>query len=401
MSNKHVLKGMSQLVNAQNVKSGLNYEDIERKMLATGVIEQPKDPTESFKSALNDLAKNLQLNFETPKAAMPTPRSTTAERPAVDRGTAHRLSTPRSAMTERSATARMSTDHMSTNRMSTDHMSTDHMSTDLMSPPRVSTVRSSPRVETNDTPTRIESESSSEDSGDDTPQRPAPERSYTSTPRMPTLSSPAPRTEFERRTREQEHHAQIRSMIRESGDDPDDDTFTVEKEKMEDAKTSMLVEIDSLWSDLEEENVNLERIPRPTQNSSYETVENVLKTLRMKLDRARYCSLADDVVLAGAGIIEDIFDGKRVFFNRYCPDMTGWSKSVQMKLRRMKHDTSSIVGNVMSENNIGPGTRIALELVPNAFMHARSKRAQFGKETIYSDAQLQQSIHNLRNIEEN
>jgi len=384
MSNKHVLKGMSQLVNTQNVKSGLNYEEIERKMLLNGVIEQPKDPTESFKSALNDLAKNLQLNFETPKTSAPTPKIQANPTPSYSQMPPVRTPEARNRTPETYTTSTHMRPKPSTPRMST---------VEAASSDDESASSGGDDTRHNDTPHNDTRHNDTRHN--DTPQQRTPQRVS-----PPSQFSP-PKTEFERRTREQEHHAQIRSMIRDSGDDPDDDTFTVEKEKMEDAKTSMLVEIDSLWSDLEEENVNLERIPRPTQNSSYETVENVLKTLRMKLDRARYCSLADDVVLAGAGIIEDIFDGKRVFFNRYSPDMSGWSKSVQMKLRRMKHDTSSIVGNVMSENNIGPGTRIALELVPNAFMHARSKRAQFGKETIYSDAELQRSISNLRNIEEN
>ena len=76
--------------------------------------------------------------------------------------------------------------------------------------------------------------------------------------------------------------------------------------------------------------------------------------------------------------------------------MTGWSKSVGVKLRRMKHDTSTIVSNAMNEYNVGPGTRIFLELIPNAFVHARSNRNQFGKETLYSDPDLQKSIRNIR-----
>jgi hypothetical protein len=170
---------------------------------------------------------------------------------------------------------------------------------------------------------------------------------------------------------------------------------------MEDAKMAMLVEIDSLWNDLEEDNVDLKRISRPSAASSYEEVESVLKILRMKLDRTRYGSLADEVVMTLAGIVEDIFDGKRVFFNRYSPDMTGWSKQVGVKLRRMKHDTSTIVGNIMNEYNIGPSTRVCLELIPNAFMYARSKRNAFGKDTIYHDSDINRSIANIRNIEAN
>lgn len=381
MSDKTVIKGISKIINPQNTQSGVKYDEIEREMLNAGVIDRPKDPAESFKAEMNNLAKNLNLNFETPKKTPAKP----PQQPAPQREAPR---TPPSKPT----------------------YDRPFDSTPYKTPSRT------PPQQNRDDSDDEKSSSESESDEEATPQRSSPPRasprppsySYDGPPRYNAPSSPPPRasagrspgnTEFGRRTREQERHAQIRSVMQEDMGGGDEEIFTVEKEKMEDMKTSMLVEIDSLWAALEEDSVDLSRVPRPGQKDTYETIENVLKTLRMKLDRARYCSLADEVVLALAGVVEDVFNGKNVFLGRYSPDMTGWSKSVGVKLRRMKHDTSTIVSNAMNEYNVGPGTRIFLELIPNAFVHARSNRNQFGKETLYSDPDLQKSIRNIRDID--
>jgi len=102
----------------------------------------------------------------------------------------------------------------------------------------------------------------------------------------------------------------------------------------------------------------------------------------------------------GAHALEEIFDGKRVWFNRYSPDLTGWHNTVNVKLRRMRYDTSNLVSGVMQDYNIGSTTRIALELVPSMFLHSKMRRQQFGSQTLYSDDQMSSAMNNIRDIED-
>ena len=69
--------------------------------------------------------------------------------------------------------------------------------------------------------------------------------------------------------------------------------------------------------------------------------------------------------------MEDVFDGKRVWFGRYRPNLRGWNYQVALKLRRMKYDTSEIVSGAMKDLRMGPVARFLMDLLPNMFMYSR------------------------------
>jgi hypothetical protein len=111
--------------------------------------------------------------------------------------------------------------------------------------------------------------------------------------------------------------------------------FNVEKEKDEDDKSSLLEQIDMLKITLDDDGVDVSGIPQITKNSSMKDVHNVYKILRLKNDRNRYCSFAEELILSGAYGMEYLFDGKKDWFAKR-PDLTGWSSTVKVKLRRMR-----------------------------------------------------------------
>lgn len=111
--------------------------------------------------------------------------------------------------------------------------------------------------------------------------------------------------------------------------------FNIDKEKEEDDKSSLLEQIDMLKITLEDDGIDISGVPSLSKGSSMKDVQNVYKILRLKNDRNRYCSFAEELILAGAYGMEYIFDGKKDWFGRN-PDLTGWSDSVKVKLRRMR-----------------------------------------------------------------
>lgn len=175
-------------------------------------------------------------------------------------------------------------------------------------------------------------------------------------------------------------------------------TFSVEKEKEEDDKSRKLEGIESLREILEDEGENLSRIPHVTSASSMDEIDSVYNMLNLKNDRKRCCTFAEEGILLGAHAVEWAFDGEKNYFG-HKPDMTDWHKSVQAKLRRMRHDTSNVVSQVMQHYNLGSGTRILLELVPSMFLYSRMRKSQHTDTLAVSESEYDSALNRLRDAD--
>jgi hypothetical protein len=178
----------------------------------------------------------------------------------------------------------------------------------------------------------------------------------------------------------------------------EDQKFSVEKEKREDDKAILLEQIDVLYTNLKDEGVDVSRVPEVDMHSPTSDIENVHRTLRLKNDRTMYRSFAEECILAGANVLEWTCDGKKDYFGKR-PDLTGWSATVMIKLRRMRYDTSTFVSGIMHDFNLGPGYRIMLELVPSLFLYSKMRKNQSSDNLITSD-EMNAAIDRIRDIEE-
>jgi len=172
--------------------------------------------------------------------------------------------------------------------------------------------------------------------------------------------------------------------------------FNIEKEKDEDAKASLLEQIDMLKITLEDDGVDISGVPSISKNSNMKEIHNVYKILRLKNDRNRYCSFAEELILSGAYGMEYLFDGKKEWFSKK-PDLTGWSSTVKVKLRRMRFETSTFVQEVMQEYNMSAGMRLALELLPSMFLYSRNRRLS-QNDNLVSDDEYKKAISNLNSM---
>ena len=93
-----------------------------------------------------------------------------------------------------------------------------------------------------------------------------------------------------------------------------------------------------------------------------------------------------------------MFDGQKEYMGRQ-PDLRGWSATVNIKLRRMRYDTSTFVSEVMQDYNLGHGTRIMLDLLPSLFLYCKMKKTQNNDNLITSD-EMNSAIDRIRDIEE-
>ena len=162
-----------------------------------------------------------------------------------------------------------------------------------------------------------------------------------------------------------------------------------ERERLHDLKASKLEQIGQLRMTLEEEDIDCAGIATPTLESSMTDIDEVLNVLRLKNDRNRYSSLAEEVILGVAGGIETVFDGSRsVPLLGWRPDYTGYHNTVNTKLHRMRFETAQLVGTIIERHRVGPTARILMELLPSFFLYPRQQKRQRGVPGLSSDPRI-------------
>jgi len=199
---------------------------------------------------------------------------------------------------------------------------------------------------------------------------------------IPSYGTPAPPSfniddaELTEKTAEQQRRAHIDNVL-----GLDSVGVDFDAERREEAKCYMLAQIDDLRTSLIEDGIDVSRIPQITVQSSYGDVETVLKILDHKANQARCTTWAHELMLFGTMGLENVFDGKRDFMG-FTPNLTGYSKHVNVKMRRLKHDAGRVVHQFVQDNNISPLFRLAFETIPSMFLYSRRRNEE---EKVSSD----------------
>jgi hypothetical protein len=148
-----------------------------------------------------------------------------------------------------------------------------------------------------------------------------------------------------------------------------------------------------LRATLEDDCVDISNVDEVTHSDTSEKINLIYKTLLLKNDSNRYCSLAEELILAGAHAMEYLFDGEKDWFGRK-PDLTGWSDTVRVKMRRFRYETSTLVKDMVRDYNISSGVRIGLELIPSMFLYTRTRKIT-ARDNLASDSAYKQAIGEL------
>lgn len=370
-SDVHIITGYGSILNPENIAPGINLEELERSMINSGLIQaRERDPRDRFNDDLRAAADKLGISFNEfteKKKPQATPFPKTIARPPDDE--------------EDIACDTESSEDCEDN----DVVGGSMQSTNI---PAAPLINQPANQSTYNQPTSNHS-TYNQPTAQPTYNQPSTNRfSDNDRPRFGSSAN----SELQLRTQEhrRDHIDSVMGIT--SGD-----SFSFEKEKREDVKCAMLAEIDSLISSLSDGDVDISRIPKVDRNSDYGEVESVLRMLRHKNDHTRYCSFAEEFMLFGAYAMEDLFDGKRTWFGRYNPDLTGWHNHVNIKLKRMRHDTGQLVSTVMQDYNIGPGLRVLLELVPNMILYSKMRKQQHSEPGLFSEEEMAGVTQNLRN----
>jgi hypothetical protein len=171
--------------------------------------------------------------------------------------------------------------------------------------------------------------------------------------------------------------------------------YNLDAEKMRDKKDMLMGQIDLLRQSLEDEGRKTSDIIVVTNNNTFDEVESVYKQLRYRNDHIRYCSVANEFAQTLAYGLEWAFDGKRSYFG-FQPDMTGWDATLNIKMRHLSYETSSMVSDSMKSYNLGNFWRLLLELVPSAVLHSKMKKNKSGNKK----RDLNNAIGRIRDMDE-
>jgi hypothetical protein len=178
------------------------------------------------------------------------------------------------------------------------------------------------------------------------------------------------------------------------------ESFNLDREKQKDKKEMLLGQIDLLRQSLDDEGRKTDDIPPVTMENTFEEVESVYTQLRYRNDHVRYCSVANEFAQTFAYGLEWAFDGEKDYFG-FRPDMTGWDATLNIKMRHLSYETSSMVSETMNSYNLGNFWRLMLELVPSAILHSKMRKNKKGRsDTRPSDNDIAGSIGKIRDMDD-
>ena len=182
-----------------------------------------------------------------------------------------------------------------------------------------------------------------------------------------------------------------------------ENVFDFSNENEEDKKVMMLEEIDILVEVLKSEDIDISRIRLPDITSTLKEINCTRDRLHLMNNRTRSRIFAEEIIMVGTYLTEKFLDGQHEYFG-YRPDVTGWTNTVNIKLRRMRYDTSNLVNKVISHHQLGPMTRILMELVPSLILYSRSRKNSSkdtlsNKETISRKEDINMAHERIRAID--
>jgi hypothetical protein len=235
-----------------------------------------------------------------------------------------------------------------------------------------------------------------EDGLDDATQQDTNESYYPSSSSRPSWNPYKPEDEqLNRMTNEERKQNHVNKVLGTMERNNDDAPF-IQKEDEEDEMASIMEQIDLIRSNLESEGVDLSRIPDVNSATSKKEARAVLRILQIKNDRLRYCDFFEEGILAVAYGMEGVFNGQREILGSKI-DLTGYSDTVKVKLKRMRYDTSNFVSGIMQGYNISSGWRIMLELIPSLFLYSRNRRlTATAKDNLISDESYKKAMQDLQ-----
>lgn len=176
----------------------------------------------------------------------------------------------------------------------------------------------------------------------------------------------------------------------------------MEQEIEEERRNTLLEQIEALRDDLGELGISVEGAQYyVAYDAPLRRIEEVHRRLTFKYNKLKYNSIAEEALVAGASLLEMVFNGKHEYFG--CkPDITGYSDVVKSKLKRIRVETSTAVSRFVARNNVGVMPRLMMELLPSLITQSQRRKLQAGDSlnanVTYKKNSIRSHISDLNNM---
>lgn len=150
----------------------------------------------------------------------------------------------------------------------------------------------------------------------------------------------------------------------------ENDETVIDDMRKEESREQMLEYINLQIIQLKERNKDVSYFML-APDASYDEIKQVWNTLYKRNTSESLKRLISNGIVFGAKIVEKIFNGEREILG-FCPNMTGWSKNVNLKLADMDIQLSSLSTQVMRKHNYSQNSGIIGELLLGGFIYGMS-----------------------------
>nr|BBO54025.1 PACV238 homolog protein [Abalone asfa-like virus]BCY04572.1 hypothetical protein [Abalone asfa-like virus] len=359
-SDTGIIGGMSKLVNQKNIKEGVDPQEIEDQLVKRPPTQDPKyDGMNKFISSLKDTAEDAGVEISSVSEAPPAPLQIT---------NILNENLGRSKITDILPSAESSISSSSESGPDNDQEEKLFIPKSQSPPPIFS-----PRKKRSSYRPINDGYSTDEVSNEIVAK-------MTKTDPLFNIRRQSPISDFRQFTDEQKKQARITDVVSQLQNSLGSVRYNhklMSETRTLDTKKNKLEQISQLKRAIIDEGISCEGVEWPTLNSSLEEIESTLQVLRIKNDRNRYSTLAEELIIGGAQILGTVFDGTREIPILGCsPDYTGYSDTVEVKLNRMRLETSEIVGDMVEKFNINPLMRVGMSLLPSFILYPQQKARQ-------------------------
>jgi len=153
---------------------------------------------------------------------------------------------------------------------------------------------------------------------------------------------------------------------------------TMTAEEIRNRKIHLLAQAQALMTSLRDDGEDLRGIDAPNINHSLEHITYVCSILKLRDDRVRFTTIAEQMVQGATTVLEKVFNGEREFLG-HRPNLTGWTDNVvRGKMRKARGLTGTWISEKTMGSNFNPMLIMMMDLLPSMVLYSnrQSQRAQ-------------------------
>jgi hypothetical protein len=188
------------------------------------------------------------------------------------------------------------------------------------------------------------------------------------------------------------------------GNTRDELLYDIQKQNNKARKSQLIVDIKLLRKGLKSnKDIDMKDYQKPTEDMPISYLEALKRELVMLDTRITSSEMVEEIIVLGLKGIGKFLDGKRSILG-IKPRVTGYHNQAQIKLRRMKYQTSKFLGSIIGEGEMHPAIQLGTSLGVGMLLYSGFNLANDGKkdnekkEDEYDEEKYKEDMLNISNM---